>query len=505
MGGRIISSMTLMRGDQGKYDGLAQEFASPEFAAHLAGTLPKGFPGFKYIHPFANLLPMMAEEQRPAFRASLSERQIHPALLHRGLLADGRNRARDLIELKKPIDCLVFEGTDYDLLQYLKAENIERRHLTIGQLADYAARVARLPLGANRFTIGASREAPILPLAGEPTSSEGKDIPATIMSQTDAANMYGVSRSTVQRYAVVLDKGAPELQGAVQRGTVTVNDAMEIATLPIEEQKKIIAAADPKIVKEVAKKNRTEKQKVSRQKRLDKMRDPDATPLLSGGETVGLFYVDIPREFVAWSDDTGMEKSPENHYRTEGFDFLANMRDQILARAKPNSVMVMWAWANSLQDQLDLMTEWGFASARRRDEQGLLLRGPDGRILPPVGEGRYRTHQIWAKRAANGNLHQGTGFWFRDCHELLLVGCRGDVPAPLEGKQALSIIDAVKGVHSEKPNDIVREMLDRYFEGVPKLEMFGRVDDPAAFKARWPLWEVWGNHGLQVPAREAAE
>lgn len=311
--------------------------------------------------------------------------------------------------------------------------------------------------------------------------------------------MYGVSRSTVQRYAVVLDKGAPELQGAVQRGTVTVNDAMQIAALPVEEQREIIARADPKVVKEIAKKNRSEKQAAGRERRLDNMRKPDATPLLSGGEKVGVLWVDVPREFVSWSEQTGAEKSPENHYRTEDFNFLANMREQILARTRPDCVLFMHAWANSLLDQIDLMAEWGFAQLRRRDEQGRLLRGPDGRILPAAGEGRYRTHQVWAKRSANGNYHRGTGFWFIDCHELMLVAARGDVPAPLMGTQAMSILDALVREHSQKPDEI-RDQIDRYFPGVPKLELFGRIDDAAAFKQKYPDWQVWGNHGLQAAA-----
>lgn len=454
-------------------------------------------------HPLAALFPMLAEDRRPSFRASLEQKQNHPIILHKGLILDGRNRERELTELNKPVSYVVFVGTERQALDLVIAENLERRDLTDKQRAMIAASIATLRLGDNQHTRAATPiGAPSLDL-GQPSAPEAA---SSSVSLGEAAVLMNVPRRSVDRAAAIEAKGTEELKEAVKTGPVSLLAGAAIAQLPIEEQRAIVAAADPKVVKEVSKKNRTDKQKVSREKRLDKMRDPDATPLLSGGETVGLFYVDIPREFVAWSDDTGMEKSPENHYRTEGFDFLANMRERILARAKPNCVMVMWAWANSLQDQIDLMAEWGFASIRRRDEVGLLLRGPDGRILPPVGEGRYRSHQIWAKRSANGNLHQGTGFWFRDCHELLLVGCRGDVPAPLEGKQALSIIDAVKGSHSEKPNDIVREMLDRYFEGVPKLELFGRVDDQAAFKARWPLWQVWGNHGLQAAqTQEAAE
>lgn len=473
----------------------------------LAAALSTGDPAKleAIIHPFARMLPMIPENARATFRTSLAAGQNHAVIFAKGMLLDGRNRTRELTQLRKPISTGTFIGTDRDALELVKAENIERRHLSESQRADFAARVSMLPVGANQHT---SKPAPI----GAPSLAFGDDPasdptpPEPLISQGEAAEMFNVSRRSVQRATVYQKDGIPEISEAVQAGEMSASAAAEIARLPIEEQRAIIAAADPKVVKDIAKKNRTEKQTKGRERRLKNMTSGDATPLLDGGGKVGLFYVDVPREFISWSEESGAEKSPENHYRTEGFQFLADMREKILARAEPNAVMFMYAWANSLQDQLDLLAEWGFASVRRRDEAGLLLRDEVGRIHPPVGEGRYRSHQIWAKRSSNGNLHQGMGFWFRDCHELLLVGARGDVPAPLQGTQALSVIDALIGAHSEKPNELFRDQIDRYFPGVRKLEMFGRVDDPEVFKARWPEWEVWGNHRPQATTTaEAAE
>lgn len=483
---------TLIPGEP-RYEGLAEEFASAEFAALISNQLQQEH-RFQLIHPVANFLPMMSEEDRPSFRASLAKRQNHPVLFHMGMLADGRNRARELIELRKPINSVTFEGSTNQLVKYLKAENIERRHLTFPQRVDYAARVARLPLGANQHTMGASREAPsLLPSSGSPADWDfQEDCPAqTVMSQSEAAAEYGVSRATIQRYSVVLDKGTPELQSAVQRGEMAVNDAMSIAELPIEQQREIIAKADPKAVKEVAKKNRQEKTKKTREQWLKAQASPSTMELFTGRKATVL-YVDIPREFKVYSEETGIEKSPGVHYRTEAFEALANMRDKILDLANPNCFLAMWGWASSLPDQLDLMAEWGFATSRRFDENGRLLRDRDGTILPPTGEGRYRSHLIWAKRNASGTYHRGTGFWFIDCHELLLVGARGTVRAPEPGTQSLSIFDAPIGEHSAKPEGI-RDLLDGYFPDVPKTELFGRVDDVAAFKARWPTWEVMGN------------
>jgi N6-adenosine-specific RNA methylase IME4 len=463
------------------------------------GLLMPGAPLPKH-HPIANLFPMLAAEHRESFRKSLAEQQNHPIVLHRGMILDGRNRARELAELNKPIAYVVFVGTSEQALDYVIDENLERRHLTESQRAMMAADIATMKLGANQHTAKPAQIcAPALDL-GAPVEDVA---PAPAVSQSHAAEIANVSRRSVQTAVKVKETAAPEVVEAVRAGQIAVSTAADIASLPVEQQRDIIAQADPKAVKEVAKRNRQEKAKAGRERRLNNMRKGDATPLLDGGEKVGVFYVDIPREFAAWSEATGEEKAPTNHYRTETFRFMADLRDKILARAKDNSVMIMWAWANSLQDQLDLLAEWGFASVRRRDEAGRLLRDDTGEILPPVGEGRYRSHQVWVKRSSNGNLHRGMGFWFIDCHEVMLVGCRGDVPAPLQGTQAMSVIEAIIGAHSEKPNEAVRDQIDHYFPGVKKLELFGRTKNLAAFRVRHPDWEIIGNDVAAETALEA--
>jgi N6-adenosine-specific RNA methylase IME4 len=91
----------------------------------------------------------------------------------------------------------------------------------------------------------------------------------------------------------------------------------------------------------------------------------------------------------------------------------------------------------------------------------------------------YRSQFVWAKDRA------GTGYWNRNQHELLLVGVRGDVPAPAPGSQWSSLIPAPVGEHSRKPDE-ARRMIESYFPSLPKIELFARG------KAR-PGWEIWGS------------
>lgn len=58
---------------------------------------------------------------------------------------------------------------------------------------------------------------------------------------------------------------------------------------------------------------------------------------------------------------------------------------------------------------------------------------------------------MWVKSRA------GTGYWFRNRHEYLLVGIRGNVPAPAPGDQPESEINAANTEHSRKP-EIVAEI-----------------------------------------------
>ncbi|HZZ25596.1 MAG TPA: MT-A70 family methyltransferase [Roseiarcus sp.] len=92
----------------------------------------------------------------------------------------------------------------------------------------------------------------------------------------------------------------------------------------------------------------------------------------------------------------------------------------------------------------------------------------------------YKSQVIWEKPDI------GTGYWFREKHELLLVGTRGKIPSPVPGKQWPSVIQAPRGAgrFSEKPA-IFAEMIEAYFPNLPKIELNCRG------KPR-PGWDAWG-------------
>lgn len=99
----------------------------------------------------------------------------------------------------------------------------------------------------------------------------------------------------------------------------------------------------------------------------------------------------------------------------------------------------------------------------------------------------YVTQVIWNKDRT------GTGYWFKNKHEHFLVGTRGNIPAPGQGTQWPSVIDAPRARHSEKP-EIFYEMIEAYYPTVPKVELNAR-----RARARWSSW------GFEAPTTEAAE
>ncbi len=175
----------------------------------------------------------------------------------------------------------------------------------------------------------------------------------------------------------------------------------------------------------------------------------------------GVIVADPEWRFEPWARATGLDRAPDNHYPTSCTEVIA-ARD-VPSIAANDCVLFLWATVPMLPHALLVMAAWGFD---------------------------YRSHIVWDKIRASGERAIGTGYWFRNCHELLLVGVRGDIPAPAMGTQEQSILEGIVGGHSEKP-DTFLEMIERYFPTLPKIELNRR--GPAH-----PGWDAWGNEA-EIP------
>jgi N6-adenosine-specific RNA methylase IME4 len=171
----------------------------------------------------------------------------------------------------------------------------------------------------------------------------------------------------------------------------------------------------------------------------------------------GVIYADPEWRFEPWSRETGMDRAADNHYPTSELQTIKNRSVNELAAN--DCVLFMWSTAPMLVDAIEVVESWGFD---------------------------YTTQVVWVKDRI------GTGYWFRNKHETLLVGVKGEVPAPAPGTQVNSIIEASVGRHSEKP-EVFYEIIERYFPNVPKIELNARQ--------RRLGWDAWG---LETPNDEVA-
>lgn len=166
-----------------------------------------------------------------------------------------------------------------------------------------------------------------------------------------------------------------------------------------------------------------------------------------------------------WRYDFAPSKSRaiENQYPTMAREDICALDVQSIANK--DSVLYLWATAPKLLEALSVMTAWDF---------------------------KYKTQAVWMKRRL------GMGYWFRNQHEIVLVGTRGKMPPPQQTRRFSSLISGPHTTHSRKP-DMLYRIIEQGFDDRPELqmlEMFARE--------RRAGWSAWGNqvlNDIQIPTR----
>lgn len=164
----------------------------------------------------------------------------------------------------------------------------------------------------------------------------------------------------------------------------------------------------------------------------------------------GVIVADPEWKFETYSTETGMDRASENHYPTTETKKI-KVRD-VGSIAADSCVLFLWATNPMLPAAMAVMKAWGF---------------------------EYQSNYVWGKDKI------GLGYWNREKHELLLIGTRGNPPAPAPGTQRESLIMAPRGSHSAKP-DVFLEMIEQYYPTLPKIELNRRGSARQG-------WDAWGN------------
>jgi len=154
-----------------------------------------------------------------------------------------------------------------------------------------------------------------------------------------------------------------------------------------------------------------------------------------------IIYADPP-----WDYDFLVRGSPKLHYDTMSLQEIVDLKIPVA----DDAVLFLWTTNPMLPSALTVMGQWGF---------------------------EYKTNLVWVKDAF------GTGYYFRGQHELLLVGKKGNVPAPLEENRPVSVLISPRREHSRKPDEVY-ELIERMYPNRSYLELFARTKREG--------WTSWG-------------
>lgn len=388
------------------------------------------------FHPLADIFPLIDEGFLELCEDIKANGLADPIVIHEGKILDGRNRYRAILSAKlKPLPHHFVRFTGPDPVAFVISKNIHRRHLTAGQKAWAAAQFEAFEHGGKR----------------EKASKTEENQDANLrLARMELAEKFGVSERSINDAAKVRDRGVKELKEALKGGHVAVDVAAGIAILPAKRQHEIVDDES----KDIAKTARTE---IKKEKRENREKVLGAMQSALPQRKYGVIVADPEWRFEPWSRDSGMDRAADNHYPTSCTEVIAAR--PVADIAADDCILFLWATVPMLPDALKVMSAWGF---------------------------EYKSHCIWHKDRV------GTGYWFRNAHELLLVGTRGNIPAPAMGEQCESVIDAEVSTHSTKPEKFY-ELIERYFPNLPKIELNAR-------RAR-DGWDAWGFEAPENPTR----
>jgi hypothetical protein len=208
-------------------------------------------------HPIAELFPLLEGDELLEMVDSVRRNGLlHPIVTHEGKILDGRNRLR-ACELAEVEPTFIEWHGEGDLVDWVVATNLQRRHLTTSQRALIAVELKKRYEVTARDRILSGTATPSSPelTEGDTADGEAPAEPAALPRREasadeeaafrgraidQAAKATGVSPRTVARAAKLMTNAAPELIAAVRTGDVSVAAASEIAKLPAEAQRSTV-------------------------------------------------------------------------------------------------------------------------------------------------------------------------------------------------------------------------------------------------------------------------
>src|SRR5271165_265650 len=188
-------------------------------------------------HPICLLMPSADEDELQNLTADIrAHGLLDPIVLFEKLILDGRNRAAACESAGVAPRYVEFEGTREEAFMFVVSHNLKRRHLNKQAIADTLVEAEDFNL---HYELGE-------PAAGSDIKMSART-PKTASSRELAKAAGGaVSREMINATRKVKEKAEPELQEAVKKGRIGVQDAAKVADLPPEQQKAIAVSPKPR-------------------------------------------------------------------------------------------------------------------------------------------------------------------------------------------------------------------------------------------------------------------
>ena len=197
-------------------------------------------------HPICLLIPSADDDELQDLTDDIrAHGLIDPIVLFEGMILDGRNRAAACERAGVAPRYVQFGGGREDALILVISHNLKRRHLTKQAIADAMVAAEDFNLHYTLAEPAAAAEAPARGAEAQPVIKITEPKTASSCKLAQAAGGV-VSHVMIAATRKVKEKGEPELQEAVKRGRIGVQDAAKAADLPPEQQKAIAGSPKPR-------------------------------------------------------------------------------------------------------------------------------------------------------------------------------------------------------------------------------------------------------------------
>ena len=157
-------------------------------------------------HPLSAAFPAMTDTEFAELRADIAANGLRmPITLYEDQVLDGWHRYCACSQIGTDPRYEKFKGGWHDAVKFVVGANVMRRHLSSGERADAAAVIANIPPTQSRIGLPVRR--------------------SELVSQAQAAELFGVSVAAVQNAKTVADSGDEELKAKVKSGEIPSHKA----------------------------------------------------------------------------------------------------------------------------------------------------------------------------------------------------------------------------------------------------------------------------------------